>query len=296
MYFDVVIIGAGPAGMTAALYCARAGLNVGLIEKDLPGGQMANAVKIENYPGVDSMSGDELAQKMFNQISEYKNIEVITNEVITLTKENGIYKIICDDSSYHLATAVIKAIGMFHKKITALKELEEAGFVHYCATCDGPLYRDEPVAVIGDGNTAVTYALELSKYCSTVYLFTLTEKLFAEDINIKLLNQTGNVFQIIDENLLYEPSLSGEFVYIHSKNGMFPVAAIFVAIGMVENKINDTGARDEDGFYQDGVFSAGDCSYPNGMHQVSLAVGSGTKAALAAIEWVRECSLNQENE
>ena len=296
MYFDIVIIGAGPAGMTAALYSARAGLNVGLIEKDLPGGQMANAVKIENYPGIDSMPGDELAQKMFNQISEYKNIEMITNEVISLTKENNIFKVICDDGSYHLATAVIKAIGMVHKKIPTLRQLEETGFVHYCATCDGPLYRDEPVAVIGDGNSAVTYALELSKYCSTVYLFTLTEKLFAEDINIKLLKQAGNVFQIVDESLSYEPSRSGEFVHIHSKAGMFPVAAIFVAIGMVENKIEDGNVLDEDGFYQDGVFSAGDCSYPTGMHQVSIAVGSGTQAALAAIEWVRECSLHQENE
>lgn len=292
MHYDVVIIGAGPAGMTAALYCARANLKVLLIEKDFPGGQMNDAVLIENYPGVDSMSGADLALKMFNQLDKYPNITFLMQEVVEVGEiEKGLFIVKTDDTQVFTSTAVINSTGMTHKKIEELKPFEDQGFVHYCATCDGPLYAETPVAVIGDGNTAVTYALELSKYCSTVYLFTLTDKLYAEDINIRLLKNQPNIIQIVMHNPSYE--MGQEMVYIKNGVNLYLVTAIFVAIGMIKNELNDANALDEDGVCQDGYFTAGDCEYPHGTHQVSIAVGSGTLAALAVIEWVRECSLDQ---
>ena len=285
-HFDVLIIGAGPAGMTAALYCARAGVEVGLIEKDyIPGGQMNNAVKIENYPGVEPVAGDVLAQKMFANLGKYKNLEYIIDEVKSvreLVDEGGerLFVVSCENDT-HTATAVIEAIGMEHLPLPNTDD--SIDFVHYCATCDGPLYREEPVAVIGDGNTAVTYALELSKYCSTVYLFTLTDKLFGEEVNNNLLRHQGNVIQIVGSASLAYSKTYGN--YVKCNGDAYPVAAAFVAIGMKRRTIQ------LDGVCEQGYFRAGDCNTGNQFHQVSIAVGDGTNAALKALDWVRKCSL-----
>lgn len=291
MYSDIIIIGAGPAGMSAALYCARAGLKVVLIEKEwIPGGQMNNAIKINNYPGVESISGADLALKMYNQIEKYANIEYIVDEVVKLQNIADEYFLVTTDSGKQLTSyAVIEAIGQTHKKIEALNAFQEEGYVHYCATCDGPLYRDCPVAVIGDGNTAVSYALELSKYCSSVYMFTLTDKLFAEEVEIRALRKQPNIFQIVAPNPTYRQR-SAEFVEIKSGDNIFLVNGIFVAIG---SDINHIQENDVDFSYA-GYFKAGDCA-SDGYRQVSIAVGDGAIAALQAINWVRLCLASQKN-
>ena len=189
-FYDVVIIGAGPAGLTAALYLLRAGKSVVIFEKEAIGGQMARAPWIENYPGVNGMQGVMLAEEMYNQLSEYKyelcieeatHIDVTGNNVYVMgefgTKVRGDYLIIATGGSP--ITLDIPGINKPH--------------VHYCATCDGALYENKEVAVVGDANSALQYAVELAGICEKVHICAIGDRLYGEQVWIDRVTDCSNI-------------------------------------------------------------------------------------------------------
>ena len=178
--YDIAIVGGGPAGMTAAIYAARADKKVVLFEKNILGGQMVNSPLVENYPGFEKISGEELGFKMQEQV-EKLGVEIVFGEVIKIVDNSSKY-IVCtevDDEDYdYLAKTVILANGVEHKKLGVAGE----DLANYCAICDGPFYKGKDVCVIGDGNTAAQYALLLANYCKSVTMITLFDKFFCEKV------------------------------------------------------------------------------------------------------------------
>lgn len=291
MLVDVAIIGAGPAGMAAALYCARAGKKVALLEQEfIPGGQMNNAVLIENYPGADKMSGADLAFKMFEQLNEYDNLDFFADEKVVHISQvhnndtNEDFYSIQTTKKFYISKVVIEAIGMKYKK---LENTDDFDFIHYCATCDGPLFTGQTVGVLGDGNTAISYALELSNYCQKVYLFTLTDNLYGEEVNIEILKNKPNIEQVVGKTHI----LGEHMIAVTNEPGTilhYYVEGLFVAIGMEYNEIKETST--DNLTKACGYFRAGDCNKEHIVkrHQVTLAVGDGTTAALDALDYLME--------
>ncbi|MDK6784841.1 thioredoxin-disulfide reductase, partial [Enterococcus faecalis] len=179
--YDVIIIGAGPAGMTAALYASRSNLSVLMIERGAPGGQMNNTAEVENYPGFDSIMGPELAYKM------YENVEKFGTEnaygIVMSIEDHGSYKeVICDDKSYE-AKAVIIATGCEHRKLGVKGEEEFAGRgVSYCAVCDGAFFKNKRLVVVGGGDSAVEEAIYLTQFASEVVIVHRRDELRAQKI------------------------------------------------------------------------------------------------------------------
>ena len=167
--FDTVIIGAGPAGMTAALYAARSNLKVALIERGIPGGQMNNTSDIENYPGYANISGPDLAEKMFEPL-ENLGVEHLFGQVERIEDLGATKKIVTDDGEFEAKTVVI-ATGSNHRSLNVPgeEELNSRG-VSYCAVCDGAFFRDEDLLVVGGGDSAVEEAVFLTQFAKTVTL------------------------------------------------------------------------------------------------------------------------------
>ena len=165
--FDTVIIGAGPAGMTAALYAARSNLKVALIERGIPGGQMNNTSDIENYPGYANISGPDLAEKMFEPL-ENLGVEHLFGQVERVEDHGATKKIVTDDGEFEAKTVVI-ATGSNHRSLNVPgeEELNSRG-VSYCAVCDGAFFRDEDLLVVGGGDSAVEEAVFLTQFAKTV--------------------------------------------------------------------------------------------------------------------------------
>ena len=189
--YDVLIIGGGPAGITAAIYCARSNLKVALIDKGLIGGNPLNYLEIENYPGVPGETND-LVDKWLEHLNRYKNIEKFEFEEIT---EIDLKEKIVKTTNYDFkGKKIIIATGSKPRMLGVPGEEEHIGHgVHYCAICDGPLYKDKTVAVIGGGNAACEEALGLSKICKKVYIIEFTDKLNAEQTTIDKINNTENI-------------------------------------------------------------------------------------------------------
>ena len=167
MVYDVIIIGAGIAGMTAAVYARRAGRTVLIIEKESIGGQITLSHRVENYPGHSAISGLDLADKLLQQAMEL-GAELEVDEVTPVEKKDGLFEIACGYGSF-TAKAVVCATGLKHRRLEAAEGFTGSG-VSYCAVCDGAFYRGADVAVVGGGNTAVSEAIYLSDICRTVYL------------------------------------------------------------------------------------------------------------------------------
>ena len=190
--YDVIIIGAGPAGITAAIYCARSNLKVALLDKGLIGGNPLNYLEIENYPGFGRIETNELVDKFLEHLSLYPNIEKFEFEEIgSVDLDNKIVKTTNYDFK---GKKIIIATGSKPRMLGVPGEEEHIGHgVHYCAICDGPLYKDKMVAVIGGGNSACEEALGLSKICKKVYIIEFTDKLNAEQTTIDKINETDNI-------------------------------------------------------------------------------------------------------
>ncbi|MBQ8444107.1 MAG: FAD-dependent oxidoreductase, partial [Clostridia bacterium] len=190
--FDIIIIGGGVAGMTAALYCLRNNKKVLILEKECVGGQIAKSPKVENYPSHKSISGSELASEIFEQITEL-GCQFELENVSSLTKEEGIFNVITDYNTYQ-AKSVIVATGSRPRTLDLENEDELIGKgVYYCAICDGPFFTGKEVTLIGDGNTALQYALTLSSYCSRVNLFTMFDKFFGEKVLEDKVRKADNI-------------------------------------------------------------------------------------------------------
>lgn len=296
---DVIVIGGGPAGMTACLYLLRAGKSVLLLEKEAIGGQIAKSPRLENYPAIESISGMDWAYNLFNQISGL-GVAFDFGEVNSIAKrEDGVFEV-----KYGASTAesksVIIATGCEHKKLGLPGEEELSGHgVSYCATCDGAFFKDEDVAVIGDGNTAVQYAISLSSICRNVTIMTLFDHFFADQIITKRMLDLPNIKwmkEVSTTAFVGEGDLTG--VKYKGKDGnenTLPCSGAFVAIGQVpSNEAFAPLAELEKGFIAvdeskqtktPGLFAAGDCTVKK-VRQVATAIADGAIAAVSSAAYI----------
>lgn len=298
--YDIIIVGAGPAGMTAALYALRSDKKVLIIEKETCGGQIALAPKVENYMTRNSISGIELADKMFEQIMDL-GVEFELENVEKIDKVEDLFHITTDYNKY-LAKSVILAMGVKQRKIGVLNEDKWIGSgISYCVACDGAFYKGKDIAVIGDGNSALQYALELSSYCPKVYVCTLFDKFFGDKVLVdRLLNKDNievihnvSLKQIIGddtfEGMVFEDTKTKEEVKVTS-------SGVFIAIGHIPSNdiVKNLVDIDKAGYIisnedcttkTPGLFVAGDCRTKI-IRQVSTAVADGSVAALQAVKYL----------
>jgi thioredoxin reductase (NADPH) len=301
--YDVIIIGGGPAGLTAGLYTSRAGLKSLLLERGMLGGQMVNATLVENYPGFpEGIAGAELGSLMHQQAVRY-GLEVVTAEVIGISQAQPYYNISTTEGSLE-ASAVIIAAGSEYRKLEVAGEERLSGRgVSYCATCDGFFFRNREVAVIGGGDTAITDALELSQHASKVYVIhrrdqlragkALQERAFAHP-KLEFIWDTV-VEEVSGDKVLEELKL--RHVKTDQQSNL-KVNGVFVAVGLMPNsrsffniiEMDDAGyiVTDETmATSAPGIFAAGDIRR-NSPRQIAAAVGDGVTAAMSAFKYVQE--------
>ena len=292
--YDIIIVGAGPAGLTAALYASRANKSVLVFEGKAYGGQILNASVVENYPGVGNTSGFEIATTMYNQVKE-RGVEIKYETVLNVTPElevktsNGTYK----------AKAIILATGAQNRKLNLPNEVELIGKgVSYCATCDGNFYKGKDVAVIGGGNTALEDALYLSNICNKVYLVHRRDTFRGEDKYIKEIEEKDNIEVIYNSNV---QSINGNdylesitIVDNESNTRDISISGLFIAVG--QEPKNEMFANvvelDEKGYIKtiddvhtntEHIYVAGDCRNKD-LKQLTTAVSDGSIAATVAIK------------
>ncbi len=299
MTYDIIIIGGGMAGMTACLYSLRNNKKVLLLEKETIGGQIAESPKVENYPTKKSISGAELADEVFDQISEL-GAEFEIEDVKKIEKQGNIFVLTTDYNTYE-SKSVIVATGAKHRHLGLENEENYIGKgVYYCAICDGPFFKGEEVTLIGDANSALQYALLLAGYCKKVKIRTLFNRFFGEKSLIIAVKSTPNI-EIMHEVKAIEfkgkDSLES-IVFERPDKTTFEekTKAVFIAIGQVpENKIFSSLVElDKSGYIIanescetkcEGLFVAGDCRTKD-VRQVTTAISDGAVAATKACKYV----------
>jgi len=300
--YEVIIIGGGPAGLTAGLYTSRAGLKSLLVERGIVGGQIINATLVENYPGFpNGISGAELGSLMHQQAVKY-GLEVVAAEVTGIAPGQP-YSISTTEGDFE-AKAIIIAAGSEYRKLGVLDEERLAGHgVSYCATCDGFFFRDQEVAVVGGGDTAITDALELTRHAKKVYVIhrrdqlragqVLQQRAFAEP-KLEFIWSTL-VEELVGDKVLEKLKLRNAKTGQHS---ILKVGGVFVAVGLMPNSrsffnvvdLDDAGyiITDESmATSTPGIFAAGDIRR-NSPRQIGAAVGDGVTAAMSAFKYVQE--------
>ncbi len=298
--YDVVIIGAGPAGLAAALYLLRAEKTVLLLEKAAFGGQMTFSPKIENYPGIESASGNEIAEKLLDQVLKL-GAEVELDEALEIVEKNG-HKAVKTSSAELDCKAVIIATGAKHRKLGLEREEDFIGDgISFCAVCDGAFYKDKNVAVIGGGNSAKQEALMLAKLAKKVTvvqnLSTLTGEKKLSD-SVEAAENIEVIYNSVVTGYLGEESFCGISIE-NTQSGVrsdIYVDGVFVAIGLEPDCKAFEGVIELDGrgyalsdencrTKTDGVFVAGDCRTKN-IRQISTATADGVNAALGAAAYI----------
>jgi len=295
--YDIIIIGGGPAGLTAAVYARRAGKTALVIEKDAFGGQIAQSPKVENFPGCISISGTELADRLLAQAME-QGAEVELDEVVSLSENDGVVSVKCASDAEFECRAVILANGAKHRHLGLDREDELPG-ISYCAVCDGAFYNGGTVAVVGGGNSALQDAMLLSETCARVYLIHRRDSFRGEQALADALKKRENVRFILNAQvteLLGDDELSGIAVMQGGERKELPVDGLFVAVGTVPDngafagqlKLDASGYADssEDCLTPTPwLFVAGDCRAKS-VRQVTTAAADGAVAALAAVKWL----------
>ena len=300
--YDTIIIGAGPAGMTAALYAARSNLKVALIEGGLPGGQMNNTSDIENYPGYANISGPELAEKMFEPL-ENLGVEHLYGFVKNIEDHGDVKKVITDDEEFETRTVIV-ATGSKHRLlgVPGEEELNSRG-VSYCAVCDGAFFRDQDLLVVGGGDSAVEEAIFLTQFAKSVTIVhrrdelraqkVLQDRAFANDkINfiwdsvVKEIKGENRVESVVIENVktgqVTEQAFGGVFIYV----GLDPVSD-FVQELQIRDQAGWIVTDDHMKTSVAGVFAVGDVRQKN-LRQVTTAVGDGAIAGQEAYKYIIE--------
>ena len=299
--FDTVIIGAGPAGMTAALYAARSNLKVALIERGIPGGQMNNTSDIENYPGYANISGPDLAEKMFEPL-ENLGVEHLFGQVERIEDHGATKKIVTDDGEFEAKTVVI-ATGSNHRSLNVPgeEELNSRG-VSYCAVCDGAFFRDEDLLVVGGGDSAVEEAVFLTQFAKTVTIAHRRDQLRAQKVlqdrafaNEKVKFIWDSVVEEIKGDDIKVRSVdiknvkTGE-VTNHEFGGVF----VYVGLDPVSDYLTGLDITDQDGWVITddkmatripGIFAIGDVRQKD-LRQITTAVGDGATAGIEAYNYV----------
>ena len=297
--YDIIIVGGGPAGMTAALYALRNNKTVLILEKEAFGGQIATSPRLENYPTISSISGSEWSDLVFSQITDL-GAEFELEEVEKIEKEEKKFHITTNYNEYD-CKAVIIANGVKPRKMGLPNEEELTGKgVSYCAVCDGPFYKGKEIYLIGDANTALQYALLLASYCPKIHMITLFDKLFGDQILIDRVLQAKNID--IRHNLLLK-ELKGEkeleeivFEDTQSKEILsFKTNNVFIAIGQVPQNeaFKDLISLDHGFIVTDelmntsvpGIFAAGDTRKKENK-QVITACNDGAVAAMSAVKYI----------
>lgn len=300
--YDVIIVGGGPAGMTAGLYSVRNGKSALIIEKGGFGGQITFSPKVENIPGFNSVSGNEFADKFLDQIME-QGVEVELDTVVKIEKEENMFKVFTEDENVFESKAVILATGVKHRMLGLEGEEDLVGNgISFCAVCDGDFYKDRTACVAGGGNSALQEAILLSSKCSKVIMlqdmpyFTGEQKL--QDILSSKDNVEFHVNTKIEALITENDEIKGvkiEDTNTKEKKDIY-CDGLFVAIGLIpENgpfedlaNVNDWGYFDskEDCVTKtEGLFVAGDCRSKM-IRQVTTASSDGAVAALAAIKYI----------
>ena len=299
--YDVVIIGAGPAGLTAAIYCVRSGLRVQVIGKTV-GGQIAEASLVENYPGLKAVSGFELAKRIAEQ-AESLGIDVLMDEVVGVEQVGDAFITKTAASGDFKCRAVILAIGAEPSRLGIKGEEEFRGRgVSYCATCDGPLFKGKDVAVVGGGNSALDAALYLSSLAKTVYLIHRRSEFRAVKALVDKVVERGNIVRVL-KRVPIEIGGSRFVEWIKVKNvetgevEELRVNGVFIEIGRSVKSdflkgfvdLDDEGQIIVDSLCRTsrkGVFAAGDATNVP-YKQAVIAAGDGAKAALSAYEYLK---------
>ena len=297
--YDIIIVGAGPAGLTAAIYARRAGKSVLVLEKDTFGGQITFSPKLENYPGFESISGNELAQRMLEQALAL-GAEVDMDTVTGI--ENGAVKTVLGESGSYEGKAVIIAAGARHRRLGLPREEDFIGSgLSFCAVCDGAFYRDGHVAVIGGGNTALQEIALLAETCAKVTVVQNLAFLTGEKKMVELVLSRPNVEVLYSTVCVgYEGGDSLTGLRLRSEldghESRLPVDGAFLAIGTEPENgafaalapLNEAGyivADESCGTPTAGLFAAGDCRTKT-YRQVATAVADGAAAALNAVRYL----------
>ena len=298
--YDIIVIGAGASGMTSALYALRAGKKVLIIEKETVGGQISFSPRVENFPTIKEISGQDLSDRLFDQIMA-QGVDFELETVMGIEGLEKGFKVATDYHSY-TSKAVIIAAGVKHRHLGLPREEEFIGNgVYYCALCDGAFYESEEVMLIGDGNSALQYALYLSNICKKVTVVTLFDYFAGETMLVDRLKAKDNVEIIMGyaskefigndkfEGILFKETYGDKMLEIRKK-------AVFVAIGQVADnkKFENVVDLDKQGFIiagedtktkTEGIYAAGDCR-TKGVRQLTTAVGDGANAATQACSYI----------
>jgi thioredoxin reductase (NADPH) len=310
--YDVIIAGAGPAGMTAAVYTSRANLSTLMIERGMPGGQMANTEDVENYPGFESILGPDLSTKMFEHAKKF-GAEYAYGDIKEII-DHGDYKVVVAGSKQYKAYSVIITTGAEYKKIGVPGEKELGGRgVSYCAVCDGAFFKGKELYVIGGGDSAVEEGVYLTRFASKVTIVHRRSELRAQKIlqdrafanekvefiwnhTIKSINdkdgKVGSVTLISTENGEEQVlPADGVFIYI----GMVPLSKPFMSLG-ITNKNGYIETNDRMETKVPGIYAAGDIREKT-LRQIVTATGDGSIAAQSAEHFVEELKeeLKQKN-
>ena len=297
--FDIIIIGAGPAGLTAAIYARRASKKVLVLEANTYGGQILNANDIENYPASAHISGFDFSNRLYNQVIDLK-ADVKFEKVIDIENSDNLKKVITKNNVYEAKTVII-ATGSSVKKLGLENEEKLIGKgISYCATCDGAFFRGKSVAVQGGGNTAIEDALYLSDIAAKVYLIHRRDGFRADESVLNKLKQKSNVEFILNSSVTKLNAKDNlESIEITNQNGekkILDVSALFIAIGRIPENSNFTKFVDVDdtGYFlvdescktkTDGIFVAGD-NRKKELRQLVTATSDGAVAAMAAVKYI----------
>lgn len=297
--YDIIIIGAGPAGLTAALYALRANKNVVIFESASYGGKIINAKVVENYPGIEKISGIDFANRLYEQVKKL-GAKIVYEKVINIINiiNDTPKKVITINGSYE-TKAIIIATGLQNRKLNLDREANLIGKgISYCATCDGTFFKNKNVAVVGGGNTAIMDALYLADICKKVFVIYRNEQIKAEAITLNKLKEKNNVEFILNTNITkIEGTDKLSSVEITNKSGeikSLEIEGLFIAIGQ-ESQIKDITDElntDEFGYIItdedcktniEGIYAAGD-NRKKQIRQLTTAASDGTIAALTAIK------------
>ena len=298
--YDIIIIGAGTAGLSAAIYGVRAGKSVLILEAESYGGQIINTPEIENYPAIKHISGYDFATNLYEQAIEL-GAEIKIEKVLEIKSEDHGKKVITDSNQYE-AKSIILATGAKSRTLGLEREKELVGRgISYCATCDGGFFKGKEVAINGGGSTALEEALYLSSFCAKVYLIHRRDSFRGEDRLLHSLQEKQNVEFVLNSSikeLIADNKIKGIIVKnIETGTELtIPISGLFIAIGQIpENGIfADLINLDKGGYISatedcktniEGIFVAGDTRTKR-IRQLTTAAADGAVAALAASEYI----------
>ena len=297
--YDIIIIGAGPAGLTSAIYGKRAAKKVLVLEAKSYGGQIINPPKIENYPVAPNISGFEFATNLYNQVTDL-GVEISFEKVEKINNNDEYKEVITNKNTYKTKTVII-ATGSSNRKLGLPNEDELIGKgISYCATCDGAFYKDKDVAVVGGGNTAIEDAIYLSNVASKVYLIHRRDEFRAEEGLVNELKEKNNIEYVYNSevtNINYDEKITS--IDVTNKDGStrnISIEGLFVAIGRTpeNNLFKDLVDLDEYGYIisdekchtsVSGIYTAGD-NRKKDVRQLVTATSDGAIAATEAIKYI----------